>query len=1577
MEELIQRRLSGAASPAPVIGRADRHRPLPMSAGQRQMWVLHRLDPASTAYLMSWTLRLSGPLDVDALGWAWQRLVHRHEILRTRYAQVGEEPTQVIDPPGPFAPSLVDTGEALQFAARERQRPFDLQTEHPLRVALLRHAPDDHFMVVTMHHIACDAASFGLIAGELGILYRGRVTGVPVALAEPAVQYADFAAWEAHRASTGALRPHLEYWRRRLDGLGELRLPVDRPRPARPDWRGGVIEVPIGAERGERVRALAAEHRASPYMVLLAAFHATLSALSGAPDVAVGTPVSARTRPELDDLVGYGINTVVIRARCEPDGSFADLLGQVREGALEALDHREAPFPMVVDELRPARGAASNPLFQVAFDLNDAEEGTVSLPGVDVTYVRPEDWTLSKFDLTLHVTQAPSGWLHASLEYAKALFDEGTARRFAASYDDLLDRVLLDPKAPLGVGVSSVAPPTTVDREPRRDEAPPDGAVLAALRHAWGEILRIEKVDPDDNFFDVGGDSLRAVALAGRLKDLGFEVTAADIFANQTIAELAGVIPGTPRDAVASGGVAPFAMVSEADRNALPAGLVDAYPVGAAQLGMIVEMRARPDRSRYQDTTSFRIRDDEAFAPAAFQAAAQLAVDRHEVLRTSFDLNGYTAPLQLVHRAASIVAGVTDHGVLGPDGWEPLMRAYAARQRAIPMDLSAAPLFRIHAHVAAGTTDWWLSVTECHPILEGWSFHSLLMEILTSYRELRAGRTPAAPDPVPFRFADHIAAERAAVASTVDREYWQGVVAGRVPAELPPAWQGDRDAPEERYQHTVFIDDIEQGLRGLATRTSTSLKAVLLAAHLTVMSAAVGREDFFTGLVCDARPEIAGADRVPGMYLNTLPFACPPGARTWEELVRRVYDDLTAMWPHRRYPMQVIQQEAGHSGRLIDVMFNYLDFHQVDQELVGWAETIDETDNEFALHVFTMPGLLRLNTTTYALSRPAAKRFGAMYRSVLERMASGTGGEATEACLPAGEAERLRAYGTGPALAARPVSVPEAFAQRVREQPDAPAARWRAETLSYADLDAAAAKLARRLQDAGVGPGQLVAAAPARDLSALVVPLAVWKAGAAWLPVPLGQLAEAGAHALVEPPADAPEVVVLPGRRAGAPSLDGAACVLAGVVVSHRALAHALASVRGVVDEPAGGPVWLSAGASSTAAELVELLLPLTAGGQVVLGPHPAPDGVAELSAILAAGAVTHVQLTSLAAEAVLSAGPAVMTAIAGPTASPSGLSPAGTPVTVIVGADPPGAPGGTGLAGTIAATGPAGGAVVVATGVGEVPGWLAFGGRPLPGVTLSVRDHRLRPVPIGVAGELCVGGPLIGDGYLDDPARTAARFVPDPAGCGARLFRTGRLARFDDGGRLEQLGPIEPLGNVDWLDLRRIRDALCAQPAVLDAYALPSPDLPEGRNLVGYVRTVAGAPFDAAGLRRSIAARLPRRLVPELLVSVDAWPSTPRGALDPGRLPAPDGTRPAADRPKPWDDTFESLLRSVLTFLPPEEPLTPELELAAAGLDSLSTMELLASLENAYDIVIPDERLVLDMFETAGTLWDEISELR
>ena len=245
------------------------------------------------------------------------------------------------------------------------------------------------------------------------------------------------------------------------------------------------------------------------------------------------------------------------------------------------------------------------------------------------------------------------------------------------------------------------------------------------------------------------------------------------------------------------------------------------------------------------------------------------------------------------------------------------------------------------------------------------------------------------------------------------------MVEGRRDAILPSAWQGDPARPAQRYQQLVHYRDLEADLRRLAAETRTSMKAVLLAAHLKVMSTVSGARDFYTGLVCDARPEALGADRALGMYLNTLPFAMPSGARTWGALVRAVYDQLTELWPHRVYPMQVIQKEFGGGGRLLEVFFNYLDFHQVDGELVDEEQIYNDNVNEFALHVFTISGVVKVNTTSHCLSR--AGRRPAARAVPLGAGGDGAGpGRRRRRAVPSGSGARARAgAGRGTGVATR------------------------------------------------------------------------------------------------------------------------------------------------------------------------------------------------------------------------------------------------------------------------------------------------------------------------------------------------------------------------------------------------------------------------------------------------------------------------------------------------------------------------------------------------------------------------------
>ncbi|MBP2479051.1 amino acid adenylation domain-containing protein [Crossiella equi] len=423
----------------PVVP-VDRGRLLASSA-QRRMWFLDQLEPGSAEYLVPLVLRLRGPLDVDALTAALDGVVARHEILRTRYEAPEGDPVPVIDPAAGLAIRPVDlTGrpdEAQALVHAETARPFDLAREHPFRALLVRLDRDEHLLVLTAHHIAVDAWSVDVLTRELGQLYTGQQ------LATPAVQYADYAAWQ-DRAEPG---PHLAYWRQRLAGLPQLELPTDRPRPAVRDAEGDLLSLEVPAATTAAVDALARTHGATPFMVLLAAFQVLLARYTGQEDVAVGTPVAGRTRAETEDMLGAFLNTVVLRASTEVP-SFRALLEQVRGHVVDAFAHQDLPFERLVDELQPGRDLARNPLFQVMFELQQAQRSPLTLPGLTVERV-PAPWRTAKFDLTLSLGRRADGSLTGLIEYATALFDQSTVRRFAGHYLRLLHSAVTTPEAPL------------------------------------------------------------------------------------------------------------------------------------------------------------------------------------------------------------------------------------------------------------------------------------------------------------------------------------------------------------------------------------------------------------------------------------------------------------------------------------------------------------------------------------------------------------------------------------------------------------------------------------------------------------------------------------------------------------------------------------------------------------------------------------------------------------------------------------------------------------------------------------------------------------------------------------------------------------------------------------------------------------------------------------------------------------------------------------------------------------------------------------------------------------------------
>ncbi|MFC5286433.1 amino acid adenylation domain-containing protein [Actinokineospora guangxiensis] len=432
---------AGAAKNIP-IATVDRTGALQLSFGQERMWFLDRLEPDSAEYIVPLAFRLHGPFDVVRFRAAVDLVAARHEILRTRH--LGEsDPVQVIDPAGPVAFEFVDPGTPeLARAAIDRASavPFDLAAEHPIRVTVARAEDTDHFVAVTLHHIAFDAWSMGIFLRDLGTAYRD-----PAALpAPPAAQYADFGAWQRGLD----LADQLDYWRDRLAGLSALELPTDRPRPAVRDPRGDTVmaDVPDAVVAG--ITELGSRNGATPFMTMLAAFHVLLARYTGRTDIAVGTPVAGRTREETEEILGFFVNNLVLRADLGGDPLFTDLLDQVRGSTLAAFGNQDVPFEHLVEAISTERDLSRNPLFQVMFELAHLDEVPATLGEAELKPFTTGA-QVAKFDLTLSVKQLGDGSMRVWLEYATGLFDRATIERMTEHYLTLLAGIATTPGARL------------------------------------------------------------------------------------------------------------------------------------------------------------------------------------------------------------------------------------------------------------------------------------------------------------------------------------------------------------------------------------------------------------------------------------------------------------------------------------------------------------------------------------------------------------------------------------------------------------------------------------------------------------------------------------------------------------------------------------------------------------------------------------------------------------------------------------------------------------------------------------------------------------------------------------------------------------------------------------------------------------------------------------------------------------------------------------------------------------------------------------------------------------------------
>jgi len=934
-----------------------------------------------------------------------------------------------------------------------------------------------------------------------------------------------------------------------------------------------------------------------------------------------------------------------------------------------------------------------------------------------------------------------------------------------------------------------------------------------------------------------------------------------------------------------------FCLISDADRQNLPADVEDAYPLTMLQAGMIYHMEETPEYPLYHNVDSYNL--DVELDHVTMQDAINRVVARHAVLRTSFALKNYSEPLQLVHKNATLPVTIDDLRHLPASEQDNIVNAYVEKQKRLRFDLARPPLLRFHIHRRTDET-FQFTLTEFHPILDGWSLNSTLAEIFTTYFTLLKKQPLPDVPPLSTSFRDYVASERKALESDEFNEYWTQALRDASVMELPrwPAsYRNEGDRPVVGLRVPIPRQLLEE-LKQLAQSIAMPLKSLLLAAHIKVMSALGGQQDVVTGLATQGRPETAGGDALRGLFLNIVPYRLDLPGGTWVDLIREAFNAERALLPYRRYPMAAIQKNLG-GHPLFETCFSlvrfhvYLDLLESDNklEMVGTGMEFEENNftlsSNFGMHPSGSHLILVLEYHTSELCNEQVRAIATYYKNALSAMVNAPHSlhQSFNVISPDEQEQIIVKWNNTKMDFAGTECLHELFEQQAARTPEAVAVIFGSDSLTYQQLNERANQLAHHLRSLGVGAESVVAILMERSFEMVISMLAVLKAGGAYLPLdpeyPSQRLSymledarvrvllrQEGLGTLLNVPETVTVVVVDAHAVAdseSSPATENAISVFdgdnlayliytsgstgtpKGVMVSHRAICNRLRWMIHNFGFDASERI-LHKTSFSFDASIWELFVPLISGARLVMARPGGQQESDYLAEVIVAEQITTVQFV-----------PSMLRVMV----STEGFNEANTLRRVFCGGEvlSPELVNSfferQGLAELHNLYGPTEAAI-------DATHWrclrltesqseaeraeLSDGvpiGRPISNMQMYVLDERMRCVPVGVSGEIYIGGMGLSRGYRERAELTAERFVPHPYSqeAGERLYRTGDIGRYRPDGSLEYVGRQDQQVKVRGyrIELGEIEAALREHESVAEAVVLPLADEQGHKRLVAY----------------------------------------------------------------------------------------------------------------------------------------------
>lgn len=891
----------------------------PLSFSQESLWLTEEIVPGLSQYQMIVVVQLDGELDRAALEGSVREIVRRHELLRSKAGRVDGVPCLTACEQVGDALSFVDissvpggTQDAVleTLVSRWYTQPFDLGDPPLLRGELVRLSGQRHVLVLATHHFVSDELSMGVLQRELVACYEAFAAGAQPDLPELPIQYADYTTWQREQVESW-LEDGLAYWAQRLSDLPDVPLPALSPRPAVRSFTTEFADTEITPSAMAALSALARDRGTTMFAVLLAAFDLLVSRWTGAPEVVVGSPVSGRPDPAMENLIGFFVNSVVLRARCEPGEPFTALLDRVTSDLASDLAADYVPFHRVVERVNPPRERSRHPLFQAAFQCLDGNEATgqETMGGLTVTdrsaeFLRGTQVT-TEYDLVAEVVISDTA-PRATFRYGAELFTADTMADLAEQFGRLLESIAADPGAPPRLPPFRQPPGAPMAPRPAADQPGPAarpaasaGVTPAQVLGIMGEELQAEGLRLEDDFFAVGGSSLIGARVVQRLRDeLGLAVTLINLFDAPSIGELLSLCGVAAED---DGGQ---------HQPGRPAG--PAAPVPSAHALLWQLNRAAGDEAGvYNVPLALRLAG--TLDVQALRAALEDLSERHEPLRTI--LPQMDGAVRRVVLDSGDARPSLETAAVAPDE----LRQAVTSAAATPFDLTRQVPWRARLYEVGG--EWTLLIVLHGVAADAWSTRPLLNDLTRAYRARVGGAAPAW-DPLPVQYSGFAARHPELWAGGNDGdgqharqvEYWKKRLAGLEDTIPLPA---DRPRPARASLRTAsvifdFSPDAHGRLSALAAAHRCNLFMVLQAGVAALLARSGAGHDIPLGCTVAGRDDRLLDDLV-GSFANTLVLRIDTdGDPSFAELLRRTRQTcLEAFAGNQDVPFARVVEEFG------------------------------------------------------------------------------------------------------------------------------------------------------------------------------------------------------------------------------------------------------------------------------------------------------------------------------------------------------------------------------------------------------------------------------------------------------------------------------------------------------------------------------------------------------------------------------------------------------------------------------------------------------------------------------------------